>query len=133
MPIERVVRIGDLALRAKVAVGTSAGAKDTVRSWTLFGDPSMALPASAFADPPPSTDDGSGTGSTSGSGGTTDSGSGGGFFSCGSIRMSGGGGEGGPMGPGSAAAAGEFALLALMILLFRRSVGRFSGYSPRSA
>jgi len=35
-------------LRAKHSVGLSNGSKDTVKSWTLFGDPSMKLPESAF-------------------------------------------------------------------------------------
>ena len=44
-----VVRIGDLVMQAKVAVGSTAATRDAVRSYSLFGDPSMKMPANAFA------------------------------------------------------------------------------------
>jgi hypothetical protein len=43
------VRLGDLILQAKQLQGNNAYAADTVRSWTLFGDPALLIPESAFA------------------------------------------------------------------------------------
>ncbi len=42
------VRVGEVMVRAKTAVGTGRAMTDTMRSWTFFGDPSVRLPASAF-------------------------------------------------------------------------------------
>ncbi|MEQ1878570.1 MAG: C25 family cysteine peptidase, partial [Bdellovibrionia bacterium] len=67
------VRLGDLMLRSKVSLGNHASSLDTLRSYSLIGDPSLKLPAASFHAPeteeqpaPP----------TSGSGG-------GGIFGCG--------------------------------------------------
>lgn len=38
------VRLGDISLNAKIAVKNDAYSKDMVRSFTLFGDPSMQFP-----------------------------------------------------------------------------------------
>ena len=42
------VRIGEIFLRAKIASGENIYVKDMVQSFTLFGDPSMPLPAEVF-------------------------------------------------------------------------------------
>ncbi len=46
------VRLGDIILQAKQSQGLNPFSEDTVRSWTLFGDPALKLPESAFADQP---------------------------------------------------------------------------------
>lgn len=85
-------RLGDLIVRAKTAVGISAASADTLGSYTLLGDPSMSLPASAYQDAPAplkNQDDG------------------GGFLGCGTLKNR----TGGPGGPGSSNGLYEFALL----------------------
>lgn len=42
------VRLGDLFLNAKVSQGDQSYSKDTVRSWTLLGDPTLKLPTTSF-------------------------------------------------------------------------------------
>lgn len=112
-------RIGDLLVRAKHSLQSNASTRDALRSYTLFGDPSMVLPASAFAPAtaaPVTTVSGDNEG-------------GGGFLSCGLVeaaRRGGGGGSG--SGPGSGAAA-EMAVLMMALagiraLLNRKSVSR---------
>ncbi len=47
------VTLGDILQRAKIAVGEDNYSKDVVKSMSLFGDPSMPLPASLFKKRPP--------------------------------------------------------------------------------
>ncbi|HAZ14240.1 MAG: hypothetical protein A2X86_10055 [Bdellovibrionales bacterium GWA2_49_15] len=46
------IRIGDIALNTKVALGNDIYMKDMVRGFTLFGDPSMPLPEKLFPPVP---------------------------------------------------------------------------------
>lgn len=105
------VRLGDLMLQAKAGLGASASTVDTMRSYTLFGDPSMPLPVAAFNQP-----SSSGPSAESAPAASDDQRSGGGFFSCGTVNSGGGSGGSGP-GPGAMA---DLGLLVLMIFAGRR-------------
>jgi hypothetical protein len=86
------VRLGDLMVRAKIALGNSVSTTDVLRSYSLLGDPSMSIPYNAF-DPAPAAAPAS-----------EDKGGG---FACGTIS-SGGSGSGGP---------GAGALVELVLIL----------------
>lgn len=60
----QVVRIGDLIQTAKAAVAGQTSAKDSLRSWTLLGDPTMKIPQDSFTGKTSSadSDDGGGGG-----------------------------------------------------------------------
>ncbi|RME17052.1 MAG: hypothetical protein D6797_03270 [Bdellovibrio sp.] len=47
-----MTRLGDLILASKKALGAIPSMSDTVRSWTLLGDPAMKLPEGLFAPKP---------------------------------------------------------------------------------
>lgn len=120
------VRIGDLALRSKIMLGASDSARDTLRSYTLLGDPSMPLPVAAFS-PVSAVTASAPTTSTPSTPAATDSSDSNshGFLSCGMIDT---GKKGGPRGgaggaPGAGATA-EFALLLLMIYASQRLARR---------
>lgn len=46
------IRLGDLINQAKQTQSANNYSADTVKSWTLFGDPALKLPVSAFAKQP---------------------------------------------------------------------------------
>ncbi len=46
------VRLGDLTLKSKASLTGISSASDTIRSWTLIGDPATKIPRKAFAEPP---------------------------------------------------------------------------------
>jgi len=61
------LRLGDIILNAKQSLGDNMYSEDTVKSWTLFGDPALKIPEAAFAKKPQtnptfSNDDNSGGG-----------------------------------------------------------------------
>lgn len=115
------VRIGDLALRAKVAIGANIATQDTLHSWTLLGDPSMKLPAQAFAAArTTATASADAIDDDTSSSSEIDSGVSG--CACGTIRP---GGKGG----GGNAGAMEFGLFLLALMGSRRIFGQ----TPRKA
>lgn len=119
---DRGVRLGDLALRAKLALGDQAATADTLRSWTLLGDPSMPLPEQAMA---PQPIDGGGISNAKSSSDERKSGFG---LGCGSIRdHRDGGGPG-----GSAGAATEFAGL-MLAFFFSYAFARRFRLAPAAA
>lgn len=90
--------VGSLLTRSKTSLGAHPSHLDTIRSWTLFGDPALKVPEGAFK---PAAESG-GSGSehdpseppAPAPAGNNDSG-GGGPFGCGHIKGVGGGGPGG--------------------------------------
>ncbi len=60
------LRIGELFLNSKIKIGDGVSSLDTMRSWTLFGDPTMKIPMDTFTEKP---EDSGGDGSGSGGGG----------------------------------------------------------------
>ena len=103
------VRLGDLALQAKTILGAGPSTADTLKSYTLLGDPSMRLPASAFADPVAAGYNSRFSRSSNDDEGR-DHGS---FLACGTTSAGGGSGP----GPGAFA---ELALLLGMIMVSHR-------------
>lgn len=113
MDSTRSMRLGDIILKAKVGQSTSLPTQDTIKSYTLFGDPSMPLPDSTYSSATSqNSSQTSGSGSSSGSGSESN-----GIVGCGMVTTGSGGG-----GPGSG--PGPFtALFGLLFLM--RWVGRF--------
>lgn len=105
-----VVRIGDLAMRAKAAVGSGASMLDAVRSYTLIGDPTAKLPNTAFSP----VASGGGGGGTGGAAKADEEAKKFGLVGCGTIRS---GSDDGT--PPSTNGFIEFALLAAFLTIAR--------------
>ncbi|MCP4912111.1 MAG: hypothetical protein GY909_03240 [Oligoflexia bacterium] len=46
----KVVRLGDLFMNAKIKQGIHTSSNDTIKSWTLIGDPALRLPQDSFTE-----------------------------------------------------------------------------------
>ncbi|NQZ18134.1 MAG: hypothetical protein HRT44_02585 [Bdellovibrionales bacterium] len=44
------LRLGDVIMHAKQSQGDHSYSVDTIKSWTLFGDPALKIPETAFAE-----------------------------------------------------------------------------------
>ncbi|MCM2276947.1 MAG: C25 family cysteine peptidase [Oligoflexia bacterium] len=121
----RITRVGDLVVRAKNAVGLSPATADTIRSYTLIGDPTLKLPQGAFAKPQAAVPSDPAPVPVSSGGDSGESG-GGGLFGCGTFRNE----DGNRGGPPSAGAIAEFGLFLSFLLLARFATkrGRKSGF-----
>ncbi len=112
-----IVRLGDLTLTAKVALGSSLTTKDALRSYTYLGDPTAKVPPNLFIG-----DSAVSSGTSSIGGGPAAAGGGGG--ACGNIRDINGGDSDGS--PGAAAEMGTIALFILLGLRYLRRGSQFS-------